>query len=176
MSMSDRFHSYMLPLQIQHSKALAAGTSLSLKNLAQALLSIWTVFAQTDTCVRHPGLAPLLLPPICLSGIDSSVADASAAWCGSTISQCPAWRPIDWGTFRLHNASARVCFLQGFLFREVLLEKVTQLQKHGRPLYVQGTTTHCGRDLLPSDDLMPEVLRMGHQAVKRLAWKFGVSH
>lgn len=62
---------------------------------------------------------------------------------------------------------------------EYCWKKHLQVQKHSHSLYMKGTgtTTHRGRDLLPSDDLMPEVLCIGHQAVKRSVERnFDVSH
>ena len=61
---------------------------------------------------------------------------------------------------------------------EYCWKKQLQVRKCSHPLHMKGTgtTTHHGRDLVPSDDLMPEVLRIGHQAVKRSVRKFDVSH
>lgn len=68
-------------------------------------------------------------------------------------------------------------FILGFSFRGILSEK-KQVQKHSHPLYMQGTgtMTQRGRDLLPSEQLLPEALPMGHREGKGSLWKFDVSN
>lgn len=110
----------LLSAQIQHSEALAAGTCLSLKNPTQDLFRTGTVFAQTGVSVwdslSWPHFSSLCLclalspavvsaPALSPCEIDSSVADASLASCGTTVLQCLAWRARGWGIFRPHSAS-----------------------------------------------------------------------